>query len=231
MVESSAVSKMLLELGDPIGPEITFPPLALASSAGCIGGFETGDAPLTVALRLEGMLAAGLSSFLGIVWVRFALSRESPRFGKFCRSEVAGNCACLGDSSVIAGLESSETVGVAKPGSEGEFTSAVAGVLDNANCSIGSVGRSARGVDASDREFGVELETFFRGASWSLNLSVDADSLVRAVCCERRGDSCECRDLCARMEDEVRCEPDLLTSPPDRFFSVTSREGRRPFSW
>jgi hypothetical protein len=89
--ELSSASKILLELGDPIGPEMTFPPFALARSVGCMVGFGVDAVPVTVALRLEGMLAAELSSFLAIVWVRFALSRESPLFGRFCKIEVIGN--------------------------------------------------------------------------------------------------------------------------------------------
>ena len=89
------MSKMLLEFGDPIGPDMIFPPFAFARST---GAFDVIDVPFTGPPPAEEVLATALSSFLGIVWLRFALSRESPRLGKFCSMDAAGSCAGLGDA-------------------------------------------------------------------------------------------------------------------------------------
>ena len=78
---------MPLAFGDPMGPEMTLPPFALARSVGALGVVEM---PLIEAAAAGETLAAALSSFLGIVWVRLALSTESPRasesprLGIFC---------------------------------------------------------------------------------------------------------------------------------------------------
>lgn len=53
----SAVSKMLFELGDPIGPEMTLPPFALARFAGVVGCLGDGELPLIAELSVEGTLA------------------------------------------------------------------------------------------------------------------------------------------------------------------------------
>lgn len=57
---------MLLELGDPIGPEMILPPFALARSVDKLD-IGTDAPPLTALLRLDGMFADELRSFLGIV--------------------------------------------------------------------------------------------------------------------------------------------------------------------
>jgi hypothetical protein len=85
---------MLLEFGEPIGPEMTFPPFAFARSTGT---FDVVEVPFTEPPATE-ILAAALNSFLGIVWFRLALSKESPRLGKFWSIDAAGRSAYLGDT-------------------------------------------------------------------------------------------------------------------------------------
>ncbi len=58
---------MLLELGDPIGPDMTFPPFALARSVGVFGGFGEDVPPLTDPLTLGVLFAEEFSSFLDTV--------------------------------------------------------------------------------------------------------------------------------------------------------------------
>ena len=94
------MSNILFEFGEPMGPDITFPPFALAKLAGVVVvGLGDDVLPLTAEWRVDGMFAETLSSFLAIVWVRFVLPNESPRFGKFanCDARLFG----LGDSSLV----------------------------------------------------------------------------------------------------------------------------------
>lgn len=66
--ELSAVSNILFEFGDPIGPEMTFPPLALARLDGVAALFlGDGELPLMAELRLEGIFAEALTSFRATV--------------------------------------------------------------------------------------------------------------------------------------------------------------------
>lgn len=83
------MSNILFEFGDPMGPEITFPPFALAKLAGVVAeGFGDEELPLTAELRDDGIFAEALGSFLAIAGFRFALSNESPRLGKFCNCDA-----------------------------------------------------------------------------------------------------------------------------------------------
>jgi hypothetical protein len=137
----------------------------------------------------------------------------------------------LGDPSVVDGLDSFERRGVEKPRSDGEPKSEAARVLEFVNRSMGSAAESARGVDASERELGVDPDSFLVfGASCNLNLSLDAGSLLRASCCDKRGESSDRRGRSASAYGDALVEQDLLRFPPDRLLSVASREDCRPFS-
>lgn len=176
----SAVSKILLEFGDPMGPEITFPPFARVSSAGVGVVFCAGEAPpLMAAFKLDGRFAEAFTSFLAMVCVLFALSKESPRLGRACSKDAAGICGCLGDSLAgLVGLEWLERRGVENPLSEGVARSAGFSIRLVAYCSTGSPA-SIRGVEDCEGVLGLARSGFlFLGASWSLNFSLDRRSLL-----------------------------------------------------
>ena len=172
------------------------------------------------------MLAEGFSSFrAGTPWLRFALSRESPRLGIFAISAaVVGCCGGFGESVKLAGLDSSDILGVEMPWSEKLSGSCMGPVTVASRRGSFLVGPS---VLESFDEYDV---CFVLGASSNLNFSSDRTP-VRATW-ELTGSSEGLRSGSGTVYGDAVADPDRLplASLRPNLLSVASLEGKRPFS-